>query len=349
MTAKKVFLSYARIDIQRATALYEELKHNNLQVWFDQVELKPGMRWEPAIRKAIQEADYFIALLSHESCSSKGFRHKELRRAIEIMQELPDDKIYVIPARLNDCEPPVGGLSELHRVDLFPSWENGIGQICSTLGVKAKKKRSKTNTAVKRPLIEGVWDQFSSQQSKKGTSGITSGFRDLDELTSGFQSSELFVIAARPSVGKTAFVCNCALSMAKSSHGVLIISLNETNLKLTERLLCTIARINSYKMRQGNLDDFERFAFMEASNELSQLPVFIDDLSSRTMAQIDKAIRIHVRENNVACVMIDYLQLIEVEERNQPREQQLSSITRSLKQTGKGYEGPNYCTVAAEQ
>src|SRR5262245_203103 len=105
---KQVFLSYGRMDGPKAEQLVQDLSTDRrVRIWFDRNEILPGMRWRPAIRKAIRESNYFIALLSKESVANRGVRHVELREALEILDEFPDDQIFLIPARLEDCSPPI--------------------------------------------------------------------------------------------------------------------------------------------------------------------------------------------------------------------------------------------------
>ena len=145
---KTIFLSYARGDRESAKKLYDDLNAaSGGKVWFDEIDLIPGMRWDPAIRKAIREAKYFVALMSKRSSSTNGYRHSELRQAIEIMQRMPEDSTFVVPARLDDCKPPVEFLNELHRADLFPDWTAGVANLKRALRLKpavALKKAPKS-------------------------------------------------------------------------------------------------------------------------------------------------------------------------------------------------------------
>ena len=130
----KVFISYARNDGQSAQRLYEDLcVVGNLEPWLDVHNLPAGARLRPAIRKAIREADYFVALISKHSASEQGFRHSELEQALEILGEFPDDKLYLIPARLDECHMPREKLNDLAWVDLFPDWKVGIQKLCASL------------------------------------------------------------------------------------------------------------------------------------------------------------------------------------------------------------------------
>ncbi|MCA8984473.1 MAG: replicative DNA helicase [Planctomycetaceae bacterium] len=184
-----------------------------------------------------------------------------------------------------------------------------------------------------RSILMDTWDRINSRRDQTGTvSGLHTGFMGLNELTSGYQPSELIILAARPSMGKTAFVCNSTLAVAGiAKSGVLLFSLEQSKQELAERLLCIHSKVDGHKVRQGDLDDLENHALLEGSSELSQYPIYIDDQAGRTMTQIAAVSRRMKRQYDIGLVIIDYLQLIEAEDRNQPREQQISSITRRLK------------------
>jgi len=97
--------------------------------WFDQVDLIPGQRWKSAITAAIRSAKYFLALLSKHSMSKRGFVQKELQEALDVLDQIPHSGVFLIPARLDDCQPAHERLQELHRVDLFPSFEEGLATL----------------------------------------------------------------------------------------------------------------------------------------------------------------------------------------------------------------------------
>lgn len=181
-------------------------------------------------------------------------------------------------------------------------------------------------------ILEEAFERIFERMDQEGTiSGLHTGFHGLDNFTSGFQPTELIVLAARPSMGKTALVCNHALAVAQANASVLLFSLEQSKVELAERLLCIQAKVSGHKLRQGDLDEFEQATLMEASNELRELPIFIDDTAGRTMTQIAAVARRTKRRYGLGIVIIDYLQLIESEDSNTPREQQISSITRRLK------------------
>ncbi len=136
----KVFISYGHEDIELAMRLYLELKAvENIDPWIDKERLQPGMKWRPAIRKAIRESDCFVALLSKNSTSRKGFIHSELRAALEILNEFPEGEIFLIPVRLDDCQMPSAELSEIQYVDFFPDWARGVGRVLKVIDSKLTK------------------------------------------------------------------------------------------------------------------------------------------------------------------------------------------------------------------
>lgn len=150
---KRAFLSYARDDGKKARRLYNNLQQSSqLKVWFDREDLLPGMKWKPAIVKAIREADYFIALLSRRAVSRRGFRHTELQTALEVRSEFPETAIYLIPARLDDCAMPFNEFTELDYADLFPKWDEGVARLCKSLKISPPSVRP-TSRATKKSAV----------------------------------------------------------------------------------------------------------------------------------------------------------------------------------------------------
>ncbi|MDA0835709.1 MAG: replicative DNA helicase [Planctomycetota bacterium] len=184
-----------------------------------------------------------------------------------------------------------------------------------------------------RDILMDAFDRLNERWAKgDAISGLPSGFADMDALTNGFQGSELIILAARPSMGKTAFVCNLAESAARESQqGVILFSLEQSKLELAERFLCIRSGVNGHSLRSGELDEDDRLRLLEASQELSETPLFIDDQPGRTISQIAAICRRMKRRHPIGLIIIDYLQLIEPEDKRLPREQQIAQITRRLK------------------
>jgi replicative DNA helicase len=169
------------------------------------------------------------------------------------------------------------------------------------------------------------------QRSGKAITGVPSGFADLDAMTSGFQPSELIIVAARPSMGKTAFCLNIATQAAVDGFGVAVFSLEMSKEALVQRMLCAEARVDSQAVRRGSLKDPDFTRLARAAGILQSCPVWIDDSPALTLLEMrSKARRLKV-ENDVRLIVVDYLQLMRSPEYSENRVQEISDISRSLK------------------
>ena len=169
------------------------------------------------------------------------------------------------------------------------------------------------------------------QKSGKAITGVPSGFADLDNLTSGFQGGELVIVAARPSMGKTAFVLNIATHAAVEQHGVAIFSLEMSKESLVQRMLTAEARVDSQLVRRGMLRDFDFTKLARAAGVLQQCPVWIDDTPALTLLEMRSKARRLKADNDVRLIIVDYLQLMRSPEYSDNRVQEISDISRSLK------------------
>jgi hypothetical protein len=129
----EIFISYAREDQTQAERLYRDLKKEGFDAWIDTQDLLAGSNWSAEIRRAIRASQYFVLLLSAKSMTKRGFVHREIREALEVVHEMPETEIFLIPARLESCEVTHEDLGRLHWVDLFPDWDNGLAQITKSL------------------------------------------------------------------------------------------------------------------------------------------------------------------------------------------------------------------------
>ena len=171
-------------------------------------------------------------------------------------------------------------------------------------------------------------------QQKNALTGVASGFADLDRLTSGFQPSDLILVAARPSMGKTAFTLNIATHVAvRLGLPVAFFSLEMSNVQLVQRMLCAEGGIDSQAMRAGEMtdDDWERL--IVASDRLTKAPIYIDDTPGITVTELRSKARRIKRDHGLALVVIDYLQLMQgrAGKASENRQQEISDISRSLK------------------
>ena len=132
----KVFISYGKEDYDSARRIYDELKKAGAEVFLDTESILPGQRWRQAIKKGIKESNFFIALLSSRTVTRRGYVQKEIKEALDVLDEFPEEEIYIIPVRLDPCEPSHERLKELQWVDLFPEWESGFQKILKSLNLQ---------------------------------------------------------------------------------------------------------------------------------------------------------------------------------------------------------------------
>jgi hypothetical protein len=137
-----VFISYAREDEDAAEFLYQELRVAGVAPWIDKEHLIGGQRWREAIAREIRDSDYFVALLSSAALDKRGFVQQEIRIALEVMETVPAGRIYLIPVRLEACEPRDPRLEGLHWVDLFPDFEAGFRRILGAIRYKEEAGRA---------------------------------------------------------------------------------------------------------------------------------------------------------------------------------------------------------------
>lgn len=170
-----------------------------------------------------------------------------------------------------------------------------------------------------------------------GLSGLETGFHELDQLTSGWQNSDLIIIAARPAMGKTAFVLSMAKNMAVNYNTpVALFSLEMSNLQLVNRLLSNVCEIPGEKIKSGQLEHVEWDQLMTRIKDLQGAPLYIDDSSSLSIFELRTKARRLVREHGVKIMIIDYLQLMNASgTKFGSRQEEVSTISRSLKQLAK--------------
>lgn len=188
------------------------------------------------------------------------------------------------------------------------------------------------------PVIRQALNQMqAASQRTSGLSGLESGYRDLDRLTSGWQNSDLIIIAARPAMGKTAFVLSMAKNMAVNFNiPVAIFSLEMSNVQLVNRLISNVCEIDGSKIKSGQLTDAEWAKTTSRLNGLYGAPLYIDDTPSLSVFELRTKARRLVREKQVKFIIIDYLQLMNASGMKYgSREQEVSMISRSLKQLAK--------------
>ena len=179
-----------------------------------------------------------------------------------------------------------------------------------------------------------------------GVTGVPTGFADLDDLTAGWQDSDLIIVAGRPSMGKTSFALSSAQRAAEAGTGVGIFSLEMSKRQLMQRMITGEARVDGQKARRGQLDDEEWQRMARASSKISKLPLFIDDTASLTPLELRAKVRRLKVEEGIGLVVVDYLGMMEAggdgsaARRIDTREQEVAHISRSLKGIAKELDVP---------
>ncbi|WP_195973039.1 replicative DNA helicase [Clostridium thermobutyricum] len=225
---------------------------------------------------------------------------------------------------------------------------NKQGEVESVLDKAEKRifdiseKRTTSDFESLGTVLERGFIEIERLYNNKGeVTGVSSGFKDLDDKTSGFQKGDMILVAARPSMGKTTFTLNIAEHAAlREGKSVVIFSLEMSKEQLAYKLLCSEANIDMLKLRTGNLepDDWDRIA--RATGPLSKAKMYIDDTAGVTVMEMRSKCRRLKMEYGIDLIMIDYLQLMSGSSGSDNRQQEVSEISRSIKALAKEMECP---------
>jgi len=207
------------------------------------------------------------------------------------------------------------------------------------------ERRSSAEAKPIQSVLEEVMVRMDARMKHEHTiGGVETGFTDLDQLCGGLHNSELVILAARPSMGKTAFAMNIAEHAAINlKQPVLFVSLEMAALELADRLLCSAAQVNGHRLRNGTISQEDRRRLVQKSSEIGAAPLFIDDTPSRTLTEIAAVARRLKRKQGLSMIVIDYLQLIEPDNPRDPRQEQVARIARRLKGMSRELDIPVLC------
>ncbi len=215
--------------------------------------------------------------------------------------------------------------------DLLNKAESNLFQI-------AESNMTKQASSMQNIVGDAIAEIEKARNNPDGISGTPSGFHDLDKITSGWQKSDMIVIAARPGMGKTALVLSMARNTAVDYNmGVAVFSLEMSAVQLVKRLIAGEARIDSEKLRKGNLADHEFQQLHSRITALSAAPIFIDDTPAISIFDFRAKCRRLKAQHDIQLVIIDYLQLMTAKDGKGSgnREQEISNISRSIKEIAK--------------
>lgn len=204
-----------------------------------------------------------------------------------------------------------------------------------------QRKSNDTFVPIKEVVLNALDKIEAASRSNGSVTGLATGFIDLDYKTSGMQPSDLILIAARPSMGKTAFVLNIAEYMAfRNNLTVAIFSLEMSKEQLVNRLFSLESRVDAQVLRNGNLSDNDWTSLIEAAGTIGRSNMIIDDTPGISVAELRSKCRKYKLEHNLGIIMIDYLQLMTGSKRAESRQQEISEISRSLKEIARELQVP---------
>jgi len=210
--------------------------------------------------------------------------------------------------------------------ELLESAERRVFQIA--------EEQTKGDTVELKDVVIRAMDRIIARsESRHPITGIATGYYDLDDITGGMQQEQLIILAARPSMGKTAFALNiCDHATVVLQKPVLFVSLEMGQLELAERLICARSRVDGHKLRTGqNMGTREISQLSKGYDELRGAPLFIDDTPSRNMLQITANARRLKMRADLGMIMVDYIQLIDSDDSRDSRQEQIAKISRRLK------------------
>ncbi len=323
LPAAAFYVEANRVIYQKLIELYQKAPPVAIEVLAE--ELKTTGELEE-----IGGMAYLLQVSSRIPTTAQTDYFLEKVRELHLLRQL----IKVGTTTVEQCYEFQGGLEEF--VDKIEQDIFTVTQDRVTDGARSMKSTAKE-----------AWVVIDKMMHHKGEiTGVSSGFKELDAMTYGFQRAEMIVLAARPSMGKTSLALNMAESAAMPRRGdpagVLLFSLEMSAAQLGMRMLCSRGRVNMKKLREGFVrpGGQEYTDLVTAADELSKAPIFIDDSSHLTIMELRaKARRLAARET-LGFIVVDYLQLLSPTDPKTPREQQVAEISRGLKALAKELDVP---------
>lgn len=293
------------------------LAHGNKRI--DMITLQDLLIKEAEL-VAIGDMAYLIELQENIPALGMLEQHAQIIRAKAVLRNLISSSVDIITSCYNQ--------NEIELDAVIDEAEKKIFQIIHN--------RTKQNFVQLNIWLKRTFQHLSSiKSSSKGVTGIASQFKNLDRMTSGFQSGDLIILAARPSMGKTSFALNVAMNAARQGNAVGIFSLEMAAEQLTLRLLSTESGIDHQKIRNATISGEEWIAITHVAAELGDMQLFIDDTAGINIMELRAKARQLKSKHNIGLLVIDYLQLLHSSRRHENRHQEVSEISRFLKALAK--------------
>lgn len=280
---------------------------------------------EKKILKQVGGNSYLTELVNSTPSSANAKHYAEIVRKKKILRDLIESSTHI------------SNLGYQEEDDVEVLLDEAEKKIFSIARYSVKQKFQNIKTA-----LTEAWERIDRlHKSKEEMRGVPSGFHDLDDKLAGFQKSDLIILAARPSMGKTALALDIARNVAKKGIPVGVFSLEMSSQQLIDRLLAAEAHVDSWKLRTGRLstdDEFRRIS--DALDTLSKIPLFIDDEASNNIMQMRAMARRMQAEHGLGLLIVDYLGLMVPRQKTDNLVQQMTEISRSLKGLAKELDVP---------
>ncbi|MEY4534031.1 MAG: replicative helicase [Planctomycetota bacterium] len=301
---------------------------------FDIVQLQQLLR-DRGVFDEVGGLDYLVSLAESVPSATNALEFAREIRDKATLRELIDAAGTTLHEAHSNAEDAQGVL-ELAEARIF-----AIGQ-----------RRESTHASDLATLLNEAIERIQAHDGS-ATTGVATGYDDLDQMTSGLQRGEMVILAARPSMGKTAFALNVMQNVALAGQPVAFFSLEMSRQQLVQRMLCSQAGIDSQRLRRGTLraEDYDRV--LAACDELRQAQVYIDDSPGLSLMALRSKARRMAERFGIQAIFVDYLQLMSSGTRVESRQTEVSEISRGLKATARELNVPVFCLSqlnrAAEQ
>ena len=293
----------------------------------DLVTLSDKLRGTKGL-ETVGDASYLSLLVSMVPTASNIKNHALIIREKSVLRRLIHTATEIITQSYDDTR------SSVSVDELLDQAERSIFEI-------TQKKIRDSFIALKDIVKDSFKTIERLYERKEMVTGLPTGFADIDKLTSGFQPSDLIIVAGRPSMGKTAFCLNVAAHAAiDKEKAVAVFSLEMSKEQLVLRMLCSEARVDAHRLRTGYLSESDWPKLTLAAGRLSEAPIFIDDTAAISVLEMRAKARRLKAEHGLELIIVDYLQLMRGRGRDDNREQEISNISRSLKALAKELQVP---------
>jgi replicative DNA helicase len=278
--------------------------------------------------ETVGDASYLSLLVSMVPTAANIKNHALIIREKSVLRRLIHTATEIITQSYDDTR------SSVSVDELLDQAERSIFEI-------TQKKIRDSFIALKDIVKDSFKTIERLYERKEMVTGLPTGFADIDKLTSGFQPSDLIIVAGRPSMGKTAFCLNVAAHAAiDKEKAVAVFSLEMSKEQLVLRMLCSEARVDAHRLRTGYLSESDWPKLTLAAGRLSEAPIFIDDTAAISVLEMRAKARRLKAEHGLELIIVDYLQLMRGRGRDDNREQEISNISRSLKALAKELQVP---------